>query len=77
MTKEAIIEEARKLPPEEQREVGELLVVLNTPDGVDPKTGLTRDQLAELERTYKEYLRNPDQGIPAEEVLSEIERSLP
>ncbi len=76
MTKETLIQEARKLPAEEQREVGEHFLVLNTKDGGDPRSGLTRDQLAQLEKTYKKHLRNPEQGRPAEEVLSEIKRSL-
>ncbi len=76
MTKETVFEEARKLPPDQQREVGELLVVLNTPDDIDPETGLTKEQLARLERTYEKYLRHPYQGRPAEEVFAELRRSL-
>ena len=45
-------------------------------DNIDPRTGLTPEQLARLEATYRRYLEDPGQGRPAEEVFDELERSL-
>ena len=65
MSATEVVEQFRKLPPEEQREVFEQLR-----DEFDDE--LTPGQIAEFERRGEQLRRNPESGIPWEQVRAEL-----
>lgn len=72
MTKEAIIAEIKKLTPEEQREIAEMLWERD-----EYTHELSETQRAELKRRYNEYRKAPGRGSAWEDVRVRIEGSLP
>jgi len=70
MSATEILEQIERLPLAEQHEVAEK--VLEKYGGFDDE--LTPEQLAELERRAQEFLKNPDDGIPWEQVRAEAKK---
>ncbi len=68
MTKAELREQLMKLPSEERLALGEELVA--------SVYAITPAQEAELERRIKEYRKNPNGAIPAEEVHEQIDALL-
>ena len=69
MSATEILEQIRRLPPKEQHEVVEqILAEFDEP--------LTPAQLAEFERRAGELRRNPESGIPWEQVRAELKERL-
>lgn len=71
MTKEAIIAEAKKLPPAVQNEIADALWTSGSED-----YELTEKQRSELRRRYEAYLKNPNEGSDWKTVRGRIEQSL-
>ena len=69
MSATEVVEQFRKLPPEEQREVFEQLR-----DEFDDE--LTPGQIAEFERRGEQLRRNPESGIPWEQVRAELKERI-
>ncbi|HEY2081901.1 MAG TPA: addiction module protein [Verrucomicrobiae bacterium] len=67
MSATEFVEQFRKLPPEEQREVFEQIR-----EEFDDE--LTPEQIAELERRAEEFRKNPQTGIPWEQVRDEARK---
>lgn len=67
MSAAQVLEQVDKLPFEEQREVFERLR-----DRFDDE--LTPEQIAELERRAEEFRKNPQDGIPWEQVRDEARK---
>ncbi|HTV42533.1 MAG TPA: addiction module protein [Candidatus Sulfotelmatobacter sp.] len=65
MSAEQVLEEIKKLPFEEQREVFEQL---RDKFEVEP----TAEQIAEFERRGEELRQRPERGIPWEQVRAEL-----
>lgn len=65
MSATEVVEQFRKLPREEQREVFEKL---RDEFGEEP----TREQLEEFERRGERLRKNPESGIPWEQVRAEL-----
>ena len=70
MSATEILEQIRKLTPEEQREVFER---------IDQEYGvfsdeLSPEQITELERRAEEFRKNPKSGIPWEQVRDEARK---
>lgn len=63
-----ILEQIRRLPPEEQFEVVEKILI----EFGNPDDALTPEEVAELERRADEALKNPGSGIPLEQVRDEV-----
>jgi len=66
MSATEILTQARELPPEEQREIAEIL--LNELEQESPEV------IAELERRLEKYEKNPNDGAPWEEVKARLQR---
>ena len=67
-----ILEELRRMPENERREiVQQILDELTESDDE-----LTPEQIAELERHAEDARNNPRRGIPAEQVFADIEERL-
>jgi len=66
MSATEIVEQIRKLPPDERREVVEKI----RDEFADDE--LTPEQIAELDRRTEDAMRNPGRGKPAEQVFAEI-----
>jgi len=69
MSANQVLEQIHKLPFEEQYQVFERLR-----DEFDPE--LTPEQIAELERRADELRKNPETGIPWEQVRAEARQRL-
>jgi putative addiction module component (TIGR02574 family) len=69
MTVAEVMEEFRKLPREEQREVFQ---VLRAKFADEPSP----EQIAEFERRAEQLRRNPESGIPWERVRAELKERL-
>ena len=72
MSAAEIIEQVRRLSPEEQREVFERL----RDELEDFDKDLTPEQSAELDRRAENALRNPGRGTPVEQVHAEVRQRL-
>lgn len=72
MSKAEILEELRRMPEEERRELVEA-IDLEFGDSGDE---LTPEQVAELERRAEDALQHPGRGTPIEEVSAEIKKRL-
>jgi putative addiction module component (TIGR02574 family) len=64
MSRMEILEELRRMPEAERRELVELIDL----EFGDINDELTPEQIAELERRAEEFRKNPQAGIPWEEV---------
>ncbi len=64
MSKMEILEELRRMPETERRELVETIDL----EFGDFNDELTPEQIAELERRAKEFRKNPQSGIPWEQV---------
>ena len=74
MTKEAIIEEVRKLSLEDRRDLAAVIE-----ESIVEETGareLTPEQEAELHRRVEQYRRQPDDVLTWEQVSEHIDRML-
>ena len=67
-----ILEQVRRLPPEEQLEVAER--IRTELRGLDDE--LTPEEIAELDRRAEDALNHPGRGKPAEQVFAEIQERL-
>jgi len=74
MSAAEILERIRGLPPEEQRDLVELIMdeFAESPKYAD--SDLSPEQLAELERRAEELRKNPDKGIPWEQICSDSKK---
>jgi putative addiction module component (TIGR02574 family) len=72
MSAAEILEQIRRLPPEEQHEIA----VRIREEFVDFDDDLTPEQIAELDRRAEDALKHPGRGTPVEEVSAEIRRRL-
>ena len=74
MSVSEIIEQIRPLPAKDKQQVLESLwnEFQDELEVFDPD--LTPEQLGELKRREEEFLKNPQSGIPAEQVFAEIDR---
>jgi len=68
MSASEILEQIRRLPPEEQYEVAERV----WEEFGDFDDDLTPEQAAELERRAEEFRKNPQDSIPWEQVRDEV-----
>ena len=69
MSREEILEELRRMPEAERREL--VQQILDEFAGYDDE--LTPEQIAELDRRAEDALKNPGRGKPVEQVFAEIE----
>ncbi|HXP61387.1 MAG TPA: addiction module protein [Dongiaceae bacterium] len=67
-----ILEQIRRLPPVEQREV--VKKIREEFGGLEDE--LTPEQVAELDRRAEDALRNPGRGKPGEQVFAEVQQRL-
>lgn len=67
MSATEILEQIRRLPPEEQHELAEKILV----EFGEFAEELTSEQVAELERRAEDALKNPGRGTPWEQVRDE------
>jgi putative addiction module component (TIGR02574 family) len=72
MSRTEILEELRRMPEPERRELVETIELEF--GGVDDE--LTPEQIAELERRADELRKNPETGIPWEQVRAEARQRL-
>ena len=70
MSATEILEQIRRLPLEEQYEVAEKI----REEYGDFDDELTPEQIAELERRGEEFRKNPQAGIPWEQVRDEVRK---
>jgi len=69
-----ILERIRGLPPEEQRDLVELIMDEFGETSETDDTDLTTQQLAELERRAEELRKNPGSGVPWEQVRADLKK---
>ena len=70
MSAAEMLEQIRRLPPEEQHELAEqILIEFGAYDDE-----LTPEQVAELERRAEDALNNPERGTPWEQVRDDVLR---
>lgn len=69
MSKAEILEELRRMPEAERRE---LVETIETEFG-DFDDALTPEQIAELDRRAQDALKHPGRGKPVDQVFAEIE----
>jgi putative addiction module component (TIGR02574 family) len=72
MSATEILEQFRRLPPEEQHEVVEKI----REEYGEFDDELTPEQITELDRRAEDALKNPGRGTPIEEVSAEIRERL-
>ena len=72
MSAAEILEELRRMPEAERRELVETIEL----EFGDLDDDLTLEQAAELDRRAEDALRNPGRGTPIEEVSAEIRKRL-
>jgi putative addiction module component (TIGR02574 family) len=72
MSATEILEQIRRLPPQEQQEVAERVV--EEFGNFDDE--LTPEQVAEFERRAEELRQHPERGIPWERVQAELHERL-
>ncbi|HEY1787765.1 MAG TPA: addiction module protein [Verrucomicrobiae bacterium] len=70
MSAEQILEEIRRMPEGERRELVERI----EDEFIEFDDELTPEQIAELERRAEEFRKNPHQGIPWEQVREEARK---
>jgi putative addiction module component (TIGR02574 family) len=70
MSRTEILEELRRMPEPERRELVETIEL----EFGDFNDELTRDQKAELDRRAEEFRKNPSEGIPFEQVREEARK---
>jgi putative addiction module component (TIGR02574 family) len=73
MSAAEILEQIRRLPEAERREVIERI----EDEFVELDGALPPEKLAELERRAQDALKNPGRGTPAAEVHSDVKKRLP
>jgi len=67
MSASEILDQIRRLPPAEQRELAERILI----EFAEVDDELTPEQIAELERRAEEALKNPGRGTPWEQLRDE------
>jgi len=72
MSATEILEELRRMPEPERRELVETIEL----EFGDFDDTLTPEQIAELERRAEDALKHPGRGKPVEQVFAEIEERL-
>lgn len=72
MSATEILEEMRRMPETERRELAEKILE----EFGDFEDGPTPEQLAEFERRAEELRRNPQNGIPWEQVRAELKERI-
>ncbi len=72
MSRTEILEELRRMPESERRELVETIDL----EFGDFNDKLTPEQIAELERRADELRKNPETGIPWEQVRAEAKQRL-
>ena len=72
MSRTEILEELRRMPEAERRELVETIEL----EFGDFDDTLTPEQIAELERRADDALKHPGRGTPVEEVSAEIRKRL-
>jgi len=73
MSAAEILERIRGLPPEEQRDLVDLIMEEFGDASESIGSELTPEQLAELERRAEQALAHPERGRPFDDVFREIE----
>jgi putative addiction module component (TIGR02574 family) len=72
MSKAEILEELRRMPETERRELVEIIEM----EFGDFNDDLTEEQKAELDRRAEDALKHPGRGTPVDQVFAEIEERL-
>jgi putative addiction module component (TIGR02574 family) len=72
MSRAEILEELRRMPEAERRELVETIEL----EFGDFDDTLTTEQIAELDRRAEDALKNPGRGKPVEQVFAEVEERL-
>lgn len=72
MTADEILERIRNLPENERRELVQQIL----DEFTEYDDELTPEQIAELERRAEEFRKNPQSGIPWEQVQAELKDRL-
>ena len=72
MNKAEILEELRRMPEAERRELVETIEM----EFGDFDDELTPEEITELDRRAEDALRNPGRGKPVEQVFAEIDKRL-
>ena len=72
MSASEILEQIRRLPENERREVIQRI----EDEFVETVDELTPEQIAELDRRAEDALKHPGRGKPVEQVFAEIEERL-
>jgi putative addiction module component (TIGR02574 family) len=72
MSKAEILEELRRMPETERRELVEIIEM----EFGDFNDDLTEEQKAELDRRAEDALKHPGRGKPVDQVFAEIEERL-
>jgi putative addiction module component (TIGR02574 family) len=72
MSRTEILEELRRMPEAERRDLVETIEL----EFGDFNDALTPEQIAELDRRAEDALKNPGRGMPIEEVSAEVRKRL-
>jgi putative addiction module component (TIGR02574 family) len=72
MSATELFEQAKSLPPDKRIELAELLWESAVDEAHDPD--LNPEQLAELERRAEELRKNPELGIPWEDIRADLKK---
>lgn len=74
MSAAELLEKAKALPIEQRAELANRLWENLAEEGCDLDPDLTPEQVAELERRAEEFRKNPEDGIPWEDIRADLKK---